>query len=119
MILESLITCPHCATAKMETMPTDACRFFYTCSGCGVTLQPEQGDCCVFCSYGSVPCPPISGGAFGRDRFGFMLYGGSHSVVADSVQSSREWLRSRRTNRLAWWIPQAGGTRACKRSMSF
>jgi hypothetical protein len=59
MILESLITCPQCATAKMETMPTDACRFFYTCSGCGVTLRPEQGDCCVFCSYGSVPCPPI------------------------------------------------------------
>jgi hypothetical protein len=26
---ESVITCPHCATAKSETMPTDACRFFY------------------------------------------------------------------------------------------
>jgi hypothetical protein len=22
-------------------------------------LKPKQGDCCVFCSYGSVPCPPI------------------------------------------------------------
>jgi hypothetical protein len=22
-------------------------------------LKPEPGDCCVFCSYGSVPCPPI------------------------------------------------------------
>ena len=41
MILESLITCPHSATAKMETMPTDACQFFYTCSGCGVTLRPQ------------------------------------------------------------------------------
>ncbi|MFZ0027756.1 MAG: GDCCVxC domain-containing (seleno)protein, partial [Pseudolabrys sp.] len=20
---------------------------------------PKDGDCCVFCSYGSVPCPPI------------------------------------------------------------
>ena len=59
MILESLITCPHCAVAKSETMPTDACRFFYTCTGCGVTLRPKRGDCCVFCSYGSVPCPPI------------------------------------------------------------
>src|SRR6516225_8805540 len=59
MILESVITCPHCATAKSETMPTDACRFFYTCTGCGATLRPKQGDCCVFCSYGSVPCPPI------------------------------------------------------------
>jgi hypothetical protein len=22
-------------------------------------LRPKPGDCCVFCSYGSVPCPPI------------------------------------------------------------
>ena len=59
MILESVIICPHCATAKSETMPTDACQFFYTCAGCGATLRPKPGDCCVFCSYGSVPCPPI------------------------------------------------------------
>jgi hypothetical protein len=54
MILESVITCPHCTTAKSETMPTNACQFFYTFSGCGATLRPELGDCCVFCSYGSV-----------------------------------------------------------------
>jgi len=22
-------------------------------------LKPLTGDCCVFCSYGTVPCPPI------------------------------------------------------------
>src|SRR5262249_12674279 len=59
MILESVITCPHCATAKLEIMPSDACQFFYTCTGCGATLRPKPGDCCVFCSYGSVPSPPI------------------------------------------------------------
>jgi hypothetical protein len=59
MILESVITCPHCATAKAETMPVDACRIFYACTKCGATLRPKPGDCCVFCSYGSVPCPPI------------------------------------------------------------
>jgi hypothetical protein len=59
MILESAITCPHCATAKSEAMPTDACRFFYECTGCGMRLRPKAGDCCVFCSYGSVPCPPM------------------------------------------------------------
>ena len=57
MILESVITCPHCRTSKAETIPTDACRFFYVCKGCGVELRPKQGDCCVFCSYGSVPSP--------------------------------------------------------------
>lgn len=59
MILESIITCPHCATAKVEPMPADACQVFYECSSCGAILRPKQGDCCVFCSYGSVPCPPI------------------------------------------------------------
>ena len=59
MILQSVITCPHCATEKLETMPTDACQFFYKCTGCGARLRPKPGDCCVFCSYGSVPCPPI------------------------------------------------------------
>jgi hypothetical protein len=59
MILKSIITCPHCGMAKPETMPTDACRFYYECTGCGTRLRPKPGDCCVFCSYGSVPCPPI------------------------------------------------------------
>src|SRR5260370_24652026 len=59
MIHHSVITCPHCGTAKSEAMPTDACQFFYECTGCGARLRPKQGDCCVFCSYGSVPCPPI------------------------------------------------------------
>jgi hypothetical protein len=40
-------------------MPTNACQFFYNCSDCGVRLKPKAGDCCVFCSYGDVPCPPV------------------------------------------------------------
>ena len=39
-------------------MPTDACQFFYECQGCKAVLRPKTGDCCVFCSYGSVKCPP-------------------------------------------------------------
>ena len=46
-----------------ETMPTDACQFFYDCKNCGERLKPRQGDCCVFCSYGSVPCPPRQAGS--------------------------------------------------------
>lgn len=56
---DSELTCPHCGHRKVERMPTDACLFFYTCEGCGVTLRPEPGDCCVSCSYGSIPCPPM------------------------------------------------------------
>ncbi|MFL6832867.1 MAG: GDCCVxC domain-containing (seleno)protein [Xanthobacteraceae bacterium] len=36
-----------------------ACLFFYDCQGYGRPLKPKPGDCCVFCSYGSVPCPPV------------------------------------------------------------
>jgi hypothetical protein len=59
IIAESTITCPSCGASKIETMPTDACQYFYECTACGTLLRPKQGDCCVFCSYGSVPCPPI------------------------------------------------------------
>lgn len=59
MQLQSTLTCPACGHNATETMPTDACAFFYDCKGCGTRLKPKAGDCCVFCSYGSVPCPPI------------------------------------------------------------
>ena len=59
MIDQSVITCPACGTAKSERMPTEACRIVYECTSCGVMLRPKPGDCCVFCSYGSVSCPPI------------------------------------------------------------
>jgi hypothetical protein len=58
-ILESVITCPRCGTKRKERMPTDACQFFYECASCKATLRPKAGDCCVFCSYGSVKCPPL------------------------------------------------------------
>jgi MerC mercury resistance protein len=63
LILASTITCPNCGHRATETMPTNACVFFYDCPGCKTRLKPNTGDCCVFCSYGSVPCPPIQTGS--------------------------------------------------------
>lgn len=40
-------------------MPTDACQYIYRCKGCGHEMRPKRGDCCVFCSYGSLPSPPV------------------------------------------------------------
>ena len=57
--LQSVLTCPKCGATSTETMPTDACQFFYECGGCGAVLTPNPGDCCVFCSFGSVKCPPV------------------------------------------------------------
>ena len=57
--LQSTITCPECGGQATEEMPTDACQYFYDCRHCGAVLRPLKGDCCVFCSYADVPCPPI------------------------------------------------------------
>ncbi len=59
LILQSTITCPNCGFQQEETMPTDACQYFYQCTNCQTVLKPQQGDCCVFCSYGTFACPPI------------------------------------------------------------
>ena len=56
---ESTLTCPHCGNARVEVMPTDACQWFYECAQCHTVLKPKAGDCCVFCSYGTISCPPI------------------------------------------------------------
>jgi hypothetical protein len=58
LTLQSVLTCPNCGHSTTETMPTDACVRFHECAGCGERLKPLSGDCCVFCSYGSVVCPP-------------------------------------------------------------
>nr|WP_276347928.1 MerC domain-containing protein [Daejeonella sp. JGW-45] len=57
--LTSTITCPDCGFKKTETMATDSCQYFYKCTNCEAVLKPQKGDCCVFCSYGTVKCPPI------------------------------------------------------------
>ncbi|SFJ75690.1 GDCCVxC domain-containing (seleno)protein [Myroides guanonis] len=57
--LYSTIVCPQCGFSKTEQMPTDACQYLYECEGCKKLLKPKEGDCCVFCSYGTIKCPPI------------------------------------------------------------
>ncbi len=59
MQLVSTLTCPECGGRSTNTMPTDACPFFYDCLHCAAVLRPLKGDCCVYCSYGDVACPPI------------------------------------------------------------
>jgi hypothetical protein len=58
-VLTSTITCPKCGHRSADLMPTDACQFFYDCDGCGAVLRPNPGDCCVYCSFGDMSCPPI------------------------------------------------------------
>ena len=70
IIMDSTITCPECGFSSKETMPTDVCLWFYECGKCGTLLKPKKGDCCVFCSYGDVPCPPIQQARSGNSEKG-------------------------------------------------
>ncbi|MGE5624427.1 MAG: GDCCVxC domain-containing (seleno)protein [Bacillota bacterium] len=66
LILESTLTCPACRYRETETMPVDSCQYLYECGACHALHKPKKGDCCVYCSYGSVPCPPKQLEADGR-----------------------------------------------------
>lgn len=55
--LTSNITCPKCGFTAKEKLPTEVCQIAYTCKKCKTTLNPKEGDCCVFCTYGDHKCP--------------------------------------------------------------
>ncbi|MDH5399022.1 MAG: hypothetical protein OEX02_12805 [Cyclobacteriaceae bacterium] len=59
ILTKSVINCPECGHAREEEMPVNACQYFYECENCKALLKPKPGDCCVYCSYGTVPCPPV------------------------------------------------------------
>lgn len=66
-ITVSVITCPHCGHQQTETMPVHSCAIFYHCPGCAAVLRPLEGDCCVYCSYGTVPCVAVQRGRRAED----------------------------------------------------
>ncbi|WP_372834723.1 GDCCVxC domain-containing (seleno)protein [Pontibacterium sp.] len=53
------ICCPNCGYKQHEEMPMNACIWFWQCSGCQTLVRPKAGDCCVYCSYATIPCPPV------------------------------------------------------------
>ncbi|MDH3511699.1 MAG: hypothetical protein OER85_12675 [Gammaproteobacteria bacterium] len=54
----STLTCPLCGHLESLRMPEDRCVFFQQCPNCKEMLKPDEGDCCVFCSFGDTCCPP-------------------------------------------------------------
>jgi hypothetical protein len=104
MILESLITCPHCGTAKTESMPTDACQFSYECSGCGARLRPNRA--IAVCSVPLAGCPVRRFRPSAPVRGAQPTLHGEGIMANDTIQASRDWLANTRATALAWWIPQ-------------
>lgn len=54
----SKITCPECGSRSLDQMPANASVYFYHCLRCNAIFKPKHGDCCVYCSYGTMRCPP-------------------------------------------------------------
>lgn len=57
--LNSVITCPQCNHQKEEEMPLNSCLHIYECEKCDELLKPKNNNECIFCSYGSITCPPM------------------------------------------------------------
>lgn len=105
MQLESSITCPRCKHVETEAMSTNACMFFYDCKGCGTVLRPKPGDCCVFCSYGDVPCPPAQAARSGEASVALCC--ASTPASALRISLTRDWVGSVKTYWIAWGLPTA------------
>ena len=58
VVTRAKLTCPQCGAVNDVEMPVNACQIFFECFSCKSFLQPMGGDCCVFCSYADVQCPP-------------------------------------------------------------
>lgn len=56
---QTLLICPDCHHQRWIEMPKDRCVLSFDCEGCANILRPKAGDCCVFCSFGTIACPPI------------------------------------------------------------
>jgi hypothetical protein len=53
----STLRCPNCGKRSADQMPDNASVHFYRCTRCNGVVKPKPGLCCVYCSYGDVPCP--------------------------------------------------------------
>ncbi|HEY9035633.1 MAG TPA: GDCCVxC domain-containing (seleno)protein [Pseudomonadales bacterium] len=57
--LRSIMQCPHCGFKVTERMPVNMRVLRWQCPACTAMAEPAVGACCVFCCYGSQPCPQV------------------------------------------------------------
>ena len=71
-------------------MPADACVYFYECPACRVVLKPKPGDCCVFCSYGTMICPAEQRRALDDASESIRRYVGDDPQLRPAAQGSED-----------------------------
>ncbi len=58
----SIVQCPHCGFKTVEHMPSVRKVMTFCCPACERSCAADDKHCCVFCQYGSVPCPTAQAG---------------------------------------------------------
>ena len=58
IIYRNTLCCPNCNHTQSEDMPALDKTRFYQCEDCNEIVKARESDCCVYCSYGEVKCPP-------------------------------------------------------------
>jgi hypothetical protein len=53
----SVLQCTGCGFTQEFEMPQYASRKHFYCPDCRKAHQSRKEECCIYCSYGSVPCP--------------------------------------------------------------
>jgi len=64
--LRSIVQCPHCHFKVTERMSTTQQVREWECPACHKRVQASPGACCIFCEYGTVPCPAVQQGRGAR-----------------------------------------------------
>jgi hypothetical protein len=57
LLIISTITCAGCGSTLRCKMPLHASRTHFECPHCKAVFKTGEEECCIYCSYGSVPCP--------------------------------------------------------------
>lgn len=58
VMLDAVLRCPFCLGEELLRMPENFCEILRPCRFCRRIIRPRPGDCCVYCSFATVPCPP-------------------------------------------------------------
>ncbi len=67
-LLDAIMTCPACGYQQMVTMEAFGQRMLWPCPACGSVLRPRPGEHCIYCSFASVPCPPVQRAELAEQR---------------------------------------------------
>ena len=90
----SILTCPDCEHSSEEHIPRDYWVILHRCRSCNKMLKPHAGNCCVFCSYGSVKCNGEQNSAIGALK---VIWSGFNSLKptqwsTPQVANNSTWL---------------------------